>query len=205
MNRSTLLSIALLTLGSSLQLSASAVPDSAGYRDKGVVRQRGRIDVRLLVPSGASYGSGVEAVDEHEIFQDGERFRLDVTPRDNGYIYVICLSSRGDIQMLYPFAEDGDNYVERGASLPLPARGWFRFDQDPGIEHVYVFESTQRLFDLERAAADGNDLPPSLLRKYLNSASDSSLQPDEGGYGDAHWRAARVIVRRLDLDHISRY
>jgi hypothetical protein len=207
MNKSTLLAIALITVGSSVQLYGE---ESPAFQEKQIIRTPagpGPLSVRMLVPSGTGGHGALRTASESDTFLDGDRFRLAVSPREGGYIYVVCLTARGNIQLLYPYQEDGDNFVERKQALSLPANGWFRFDEDPGMEHVYVIESPERLRDLEEAVNDQGEVPAALLRKYLKQAAASKGIERGGTQGDGGqqgWREARIVVKRLDLDHVSR-
>jgi hypothetical protein len=189
MNRLFLITAAALTLGSSAQLLNAQPSGSANP-----------LGVLMMVPANSSSHSGLIPIYEPRPFRSGERFCLNVTSRQEGYIYAVYVSSQGSVSMLYPFAEDGDNRVRPGENRSLPARGWFRFDEDPGKERVYVFESPERLADLEAAASSGGDLPASVLLNYLRVAEPSKGAQNYKGI----WRELNISVRRIDLDHVSR-
>lgn len=114
-------------------------------------------------------------VSDQRAFYDGQRFKLSVRPNQSGYLYVLCLSSLGDVKLLHP-ATPSANRVERGQWASFPENAWFRFDQDAGTEKVYVVLSPRPIAELDEAAAKGGELSLPALDRYVAPAAEA-----EGG------------------------
>lgn len=200
-----LIALVSVSIGSSVQLYGDNLPV---IREKQVVRSTATADpvaVRLLIPRRVgSSRAPLREVSTSSRFFDGDRFRLSVNPLESGYFYLVCLSAQGEVRMLYPFREDGDNYVERNRPRSVPGSGWFRFDDEPGTEHIYIIESTVRLPELDSAAENQAELPISVLRRYLKAARPS-IGASRDSDGAHTWRVAGIVVKYLDLDHVAPY
>jgi len=111
-----------------------------------------------LVPLGLRYsilqrleGAETIEVDPDAVFRAGDRIRLRVQVNDTGYLYIIHQGSSGIWRPLFPSAEiqGGDNRVEKGRSYDIPSGYVFTFDEQPGIEKLFIVLSRQPEADLE--------------------------------------------------------
>lgn len=90
----------------------------------------------------------------HE-FQSGDKVKIVFTPSEDGYVYWMAKGSSGQYQMLFPSPKAGsDNIVKRNQEYTVPVSGNFRFDNTPGSEELLCILSTERLADLDAAAAE---------------------------------------------------
>ena len=90
----------------------------------------------------------------HE-FKSGDKVKLVFTPSVDGYVYWMAKGSSGQYQVLFPNAKAGtDNQVKRNQEYTVPIKGGFRFDNNPGSEELLCILSTERLNDLDSAAAE---------------------------------------------------
>lgn len=90
----------------------------------------------------------------HE-FKSGDKVKLVFTPNTDGYVYWLAKGTSGKYAMLYPNAKAGmDNSVKRNTEYTVPAKGSFRFDDTPGNEELLCILSTEKLEDLDKAAAE---------------------------------------------------
>ena len=90
----------------------------------------------------------------HE-FKSGDKVKLVFTPSTDGYVYWLAKGSSGNYSMLYPNAKAGmDNSVKRNTEYTVPVKGSFRFDDTPGTEELLCILSTEKLEDLDKAAAE---------------------------------------------------
>lgn len=168
----------------------------------GAVQSAVRTRILLAAPdSGAA-----QEVSANRTFFDGERFRLAVNSNQSGYLYVLCLTSQGDARLLYPNQGSGNNRVGANTRRTLPERGWFRFDQEPGTEHVFVMISRRPVPELDDAAESGGALDMSALDRFTESPAKAST----GGYDEFGARGIDIEpdpaynLNVLNLRHESR-
>lgn len=88
-------------------------------------------------------------------FKSGDKVKLVFTPNTDGFVYWLAKGSSGNYTMLFPNAKAGmDNTVKRNEEYTVPVKGAFRFDDTPGNEELLCIISTERLDDLDKAAAE---------------------------------------------------
>lgn len=104
---------------------------------------------RSAIPLGLRYGilkrmkngAGVE-VDPDSVFHSGDRIRLSVEANDKSYLYVILRGSSGNWSLLFPSPHilGGRREVDRGArhEVPLVSSDWLVFDEQSGVEKLFV-------------------------------------------------------------------
>jgi hypothetical protein len=104
---------------------------------------------RSAIPLGLRYGIlkrmkngvGVE-VDPDSVFHSGDRIRVSVEANDKSYLYVILRGSSGNWSLLFPSPRilGGRREVDRGArhEVPLASSDWFVFDEQSGVEKLFV-------------------------------------------------------------------
>ena len=94
-------------------------------------------------------GTPVE-VDPDAMFQSGDRIRFAFEPNIDGFLYVIQQGSTGRWSVLlpHPLIDGGRNTVTRFGEVAIPPDGWFRFDENPGFERVFVYLSKDPLSTL---------------------------------------------------------
>jgi hypothetical protein len=144
----------------------------------------------------------VQTVSSQRAFYDGQRFRLAVKPPRTGYLYLLCQTSQGEGRLLHPSARGGGNHIPAGRAVSFPQRGWFRFDQEPGTERLYLILSEQPIAELDDAAQNGGEIEPATLRRY---AGPGASRPDEGsGQRGVEVVEDARIVERVFLRHDSR-
>ncbi len=97
-------------------------------------------------------------VDADRQFHSGEAFRLSVSAAREGCLYLVLNQSQGDWRLLFPTLEaEGLNWIQPPEKLSLPDRGWYRFDQHPGVEDLYIVWSPTPIpiFDNSVRISDG--------------------------------------------------
>jgi len=81
----------------------------------------------------------------------GDRMAVYVKPKDTTYVYVLRISSSGDVTRLFPSPSVTlqENPVLAGTELWLPApnsiRGWFSVKEAPGQSEVIVIATSDPL------------------------------------------------------------
>jgi len=172
-----------------------------GYAAQAAGHDPGPIVTRILLLDDRDSSQGTHEVTDTRTFYDGQRFRMTVKPRTAGYLYVMCQSSQGEAKLLFP-NESSDNFVEAGQVSSLPGRGWFRFDEEPGVEHMFILLSDHPISDLDKAVNEGGNMPMATLQRYATGASEKGI--DIGAEGITVDRTTQPIVKQLDLRHRSR-
>jgi hypothetical protein len=140
-------------------------------------------------------------VSDRSTFYDGQRFKLMVKSLRAGYLYVVCQTSQGEAKLLHPSSVSAGNSVAAGGSTTFPQRGWFRFDDEPGTEEVFVILSGSPIPELEQAAENGGDLTPATIRRY------SAFLAEDGSQArgiDTTVDSPVPAVKRILLRHDSR-
>ena len=89
-------------------------------------------------------GDAVE-VDADTMFRSGDRIRFAFEPNVDGFLYVIQRgsTSRWSVLLPHPQLNGGRNAVTRFVEVTIPPEGWFRFDENPGSEEVFVYLSRE--------------------------------------------------------------
>ncbi len=89
--------------------------------------------VELVKPDGKTE----EKVVSYD-FKSGDKIRIKVQSNTSGYIYVINEGSSGRTNILLPSRSNPSAYVKAGAVMAVPARGYFTFDENPGMEKIML-------------------------------------------------------------------
>ncbi len=89
-------------------------------------------------------GAPIE-VDPDSVFRAGDRIRFVFEPNIDGFLYVTQRGSSGRWSVLlpHPLINGGQNAVTRFQEVSIPSEGWFRFDDNPGSERVFIYLSRQ--------------------------------------------------------------
>jgi len=184
--------------------------------DEGAVERRLGLRTSFIVRSIRPDGLCEFAeVSEREIFRSGDRFRMRIQPNADGYLYVILHGAEGEVEILFPFADEGEtaHRLKAFERHTIPRRAWFRFDEQTGIERVYLIFSEERVESLEDAAfSDEVQLSAStlvgLVAGYVGKPGAVSYEKEatSGGNTDAGYyiqevNEGEVLVRRFDLVH----
>ena len=85
----------------------------------------------------------------------GDLLKMYVELRKPGFVYVIHHGASGEIQRLFPYDMQQfttDYQTSKTYEIP-PNDGWFRINEQAGLETFYLVASAQRLADLEQLLA----------------------------------------------------
>ena len=96
-------------------------------------------------------GNMVETAPD-SVFHAGDRIQVSVETNTPGYLYVIHQGSSGTWKPMFPSAEvaDGNNRVEGWRTSVLPPKSRLLFDEQKGIEKLFVVFSREPEPDLEK-------------------------------------------------------
>jgi hypothetical protein len=92
----------------------------------------------------------------------GDQLKMFVELRKPCFVYVIHHGARGEIQRLFPYDIQQfttDYQTSKIYEIP-PDDGWFRINEQAGLETFYLVASAQRLADLEQLLATYAAAPP---------------------------------------------
>ncbi len=86
------------------------------------------------------------------VFHAGDRIQFAVQANAPGYLYIISQGSSGTWKPMFPSAEveNGDNHVEGLRNYTMPPGSRIVFDEQTGIEKVFIVLSRQPEPDLEK-------------------------------------------------------
>ena len=142
-------------------------------------------------------GEAVE-VNADTLFRSGDRIRFGFEPNVDGFLYVIQRGSSGRWSVLlpHPMIDGGRNDVTRFGEVTVPPEGWFRFDENPGAEQVFVYLSTEPIDTLPwggGAVATAQSVDDPTVIELANSVRSRDLMFEkDDAPGDAD-RAAYVV------------
>jgi len=143
---------------------AKTPPAATGQVETAVARPAGQpgkivpVAYRPRVPLGVRYSilkktddEQVVEVDAAGVFRAGDRIRVSVEVNDTAHLYIVNRGSSGAWKVLFPSAEieGGNNRVEAGRRYEIPAGYVFTFDEQPGVEKLFLVLSRQPEADLE--------------------------------------------------------
>ena len=83
-------------------------------------------------------------------FHSGDKIRFTFESNGDGYLYLVQEGSSGKWTVLFPNPDinGGVNAVKRLQKYTIPSRGWFVFNEIPGIDRAFVFLSREPLDQL---------------------------------------------------------
>lgn len=93
-----------------------------------------------------------DEVDTDTVFRSGDKIRVSVESNDNGYLYIVQQGSSKTWNLLFPNSEidSGSNHIQRNREYDLPGGGRFTFDEQPGVERLFVILTRKPEPDLEK-------------------------------------------------------
>ena len=175
------------------------------------------LGVRAEPRTGRKRILGVEPQRAVELrtFRSGERIRLGFEPNIDGFLYVVQRGSTGQWLVLLPHPEinDGRNAVAEFEEVTIPPQGWFRFDDNPGTEQVFVYLSREPIEALpggtgrvvQPHSADEHTisvLAGSVRTRDLVFEKDAAPEgPDQAAYVVNHRRAGGAVAWTVELEH----
>lgn len=118
----------MLTLAQDQQLSAKNL-----YIAHSQNSRRGRPGVRITVRLNRN--GQISTVPLTYIFRSGDKVKFLFETNFNAHVRILNLGTRGDLQMLYPYAGASEN-VSQLRNYEIPRGAWFQFDDVPGTEQL---------------------------------------------------------------------
>ena len=137
-----------------------------------------RASMQLLVePADTIRSSGGTAMEDGAVLRAGDRFRVEIRARKDGYFFVYLWEEADPGTFLFPSAEIlQGNWIEAGNRVFVPASGaWEVDDQGGGDEGIYLLYSERPVEpeaisgiqrDLERGGSDRAGVERILSRHF---------------------------------------
>ena len=153
--------------------------------------------LRYRILRRAPDGAAVE-VDADTVFRSGDRIRFAFEPNLDGFLYVIHRGSTGRWSVLlpHPHIDGGRNAVTRFAEVTVPREGWFRFDENPGSEEVFVYLSREPSRTLPWGGGpvvSAQSVEQPTVIELVNSVRSRDLVFEKEGAPDGPEQAAYVV------------
>ena len=125
----------------------------AGAEEDRAAGTGGNAGIRYRVLRREPAGEAVE-VDPDTTFRSGERIRFAFEPNVDGFLYVVQRGSTGRWSVLlpHPLIKGGRNAVTAFEQVMIPPEGWFRFDETPGTEQLFLYLSKEPIESLPGGA-----------------------------------------------------
>lgn len=106
-----------------------------------------------------------------EYLQEDDQIRLEASSKQGGYLYIILLTDRGQIQLVYPEGNQ-PNQLNAHQKLRLPNdpyyKGWWPVDNIKNDKERIILILTSKP-DTDLEAMRGVNLSPAQARSFLNS------------------------------------
>ena len=86
------------------------------------------------------------------VFRAGDRIQISVEPNGPGFLYIVNQGSSGTWKPMFPSpeVEDGNNHVEGWLTYVMPPRSRIVFDEQTGVEKLFIILSREPEADLEK-------------------------------------------------------
>jgi hypothetical protein len=104
----------------------------------------------------------------------GDKVRFKVTPRDDGYLWVVQVDNQDQVSLLFPNEEESDNQVTGGRERIIPGDAYALVLDKPTGVHLLAFIVTSQDDGLAQV------LPPRVRDALQNDAGASAAQQPMG-------------------------
>jgi hypothetical protein len=150
------------------------------------------------------------------IFESGYQIRFNIASSQTGYLYILnegpaLGSQQASFNILYP-AQGQSAALGAGDSRQIPGRGWIVFDQQEGVEKLWMVWAERPVPELEAAKqfAQSQDQGAvqdperaTAVQRLLSSASASAtvIERDEAGRRTIVRGRSKLLVKLTRLEH----
>jgi eukaryotic-like serine/threonine-protein kinase len=195
----------------SVATAAPPAPAPAAAEGASAKKRYGDTDSRAL---GLRYGILRQTPDggEGEVdpagttFHSGDKIRFTFESNGDGYLYLVQEGSSGKWTMLFPNPDinGGVNTVKRMQKYTIPERGWFVFNDTPGIDRAFVFLSREPLDQLpgfNQPVTRMESVASSIVENLRRSvrARDLLFEREQTSGSGAAKSASTFVVNRDEL------
>jgi hypothetical protein len=149
-------------------------------------------------------GNDMVEVAPDTVFHAGDRIQFSVQVNGPGYLYIINQGSSGTWRPMFPSPEvdNGDNRVDGWRSYTFPPQSRLVFDEQTGIEKVFIILSREPESDLEKMiySLQGGAQPAAApARRAAPKTLVASLNIDDATVGRLRTAYARdLVIEKVD-------
>lgn len=133
--------------------------------------------------NGKPYEGSYQSTGGGDVFETGDRFRLDVSCPEPGYVYIFNEGTpephRTSFTIIYPTPAMNDGSASVGADQTLETN-WNTFSGKPGTENFWIVWSTSSVPELEAATKEAFKHPYGGLTGETLNAVKTFLKTKEG-------------------------
>ena len=149
-------------------------------------------------------------------FEKDYRIRLHVSSADAGYLYVLNESpeanSEAPFNILFPSqtSNDGSAHLSAGQEAQIPAQSWFSFDQEAGVEKLWLVWSATGIAELEEARRFANEKDKGeikdaelnrKIKELLSRHSGSQITAEKSKEMTNVSARDEILVHAVNLEH----
>ncbi len=102
-----------------------------------------------------------------DVYRPGERIRARVRSDRDGYLAVFHIDTNGDVDVIYPYSEHEDGWIEAGRTMSLGSRGGYEYVRSRGgygmgyimavtLDEPLELYRVRELYGVRTAGWDGN-------------------------------------------------
>ena len=150
-------------------------------------------------------GNDMVEVPPDTVFHAGDRIQLSVQTNGPGYLYIVSQGSSGTWKPMFPSTEveDGNNRVDGWHAYTLPPKSRMVFDEQSGVEKIFIVFSREPERDLENMiySLRGNQPHPAAqdVSKPKQMVEIAGLAIDDSTVGRLRTTYSRdLIIERVD-------
>lgn len=148
-------------------------------------------------------------------FEPAYQIRVTVRSQQAGHLYILNegpASTQPEFVVLFPSttANDGSSLLAAGQAVQIPERSWFKFDQQQGVEKLWLVFSEDAVPELEAMKTFANTQTRGLItdpaqntavQKFLSSYSVSKPTSEKGETLTTLKAPGKVLVYAIRLEH----
>lgn len=144
-------------------------------------------------------------------FDSGDGFKLQLLPKQDCHVYLVVSRDAETFELFFPDRHDvrDDNRLKRRRGFVWPGQGWLRFDDQKGVERVYLIVSAVPVPELEKRYAEDRDVfPESVLTDLRDKygAHGKYRRQMKGDRVEVRFKGRRgrpaVLVEEIALRHL---
>ena len=146
---------------------AKASKESPKVADRNVLAMTTSFQCQLRQKSGIYKP---QRICNGEYFTEDDQVRFEITPKQDGYLYVLVHNDSGQMQMVFPETRKDKYFLKAGQSYMLPSdpyfKGWWNVDNQKNVkERITIILTKDKDTHLEELR--GVDLKPEQAKNYL--------------------------------------
>lgn len=150
-------------------------------------------------------------------FEQQDQIRLNLRSPQDGHFYIINEAPRensatSDYVVLFPSPKtnDGYSFIRADRELQFPNQTWLRFDEQQGVERLWLvfsedplpaLEALKGLVNVETRGHVTSDVQSKSIREFLGANSASKLSIDRSDTLTTLKGANKILIYPIRLEH----